>query len=103
MKLIGIVNYFSQYTKTDAQVYLNRAYVDYFKNFGRVVLIDPSEATVFEGLDLLVLPGGPDVNPIRYGQFPNKSSHRCYYEFPGTHFPGIDYGFSDSSIHDAGY
>jgi membrane dipeptidase len=42
------------------------AYIKYFSKLGDVTIITPTETTVREGIDLLVLPGGPDVDPMRY-------------------------------------
>jgi len=41
-------------------------YVDFFSNFGIVELIMPNEIEIRKDLDLLVLPGGPDVDTSRY-------------------------------------
>jgi gamma-glutamyl-gamma-aminobutyrate hydrolase PuuD len=41
-------------------------YVDFFSQFGIVEIIMHNETEVREGIDLLVLPGGPDVDPMRY-------------------------------------
>lgn len=47
----------------------NAAYVDYFRTFGDVIIID-SQCEQVIPVDLLVLPGGRDVNPLRYNQKP---------------------------------
>lgn len=44
-------------------------YIAYAGRFGEVVPLMP-EHTVREDLDLLILPGGPDVNPLNYGETP---------------------------------
>ena len=41
-------------------------YVDFFSQFGIVEIIMHNETEIRENIDLLVLPGGPDVNPMRY-------------------------------------
>lgn len=47
----------------------NAAYVEYFRTFGDVIIID-SQCEAVLNVDLLVLPGGRDVNPMNYGQKP---------------------------------
>ena len=46
------------------------SYMDYLKAFGDVDLLLPW-SDINHHLDLIVLPGGPDVNPNRYGQIPD--------------------------------
>lgn len=61
-KRIGIVGW-----NTGANSWgVTMMYVDFFSQFGIVEIIMHNETKVREGLDLLVLPGGPDVNPMRY-------------------------------------
>lgn len=61
-KRIGIVGW-----NTGANSWgVTMMYVDFFSQFGVVEIIMHNETTVREGLDLLVLPGGPDVDPMRY-------------------------------------
>lgn len=74
---IGIV---ANDSPDDGRYWINRGYVDYFKTYGRVNLIDPLEQEVDRGIDLLVMPGGADVSPGRYGMvhlpsigFPNRA------------------------------
>lgn len=60
-KKIGIVGHF-----TGANSFgISKPYMDFFRHFGTVTLITPWEDDIRD-LDLLVLPGGPDVNPLRY-------------------------------------
>lgn len=61
MKQISIVGNIN----SDDQLWINRAYVNYFSQFGNVSIIDPTLKALKE-TDLLVLPGGSDVNPSRY-------------------------------------
>lgn len=50
---------------------LNTKYVDFFTKLGfDVDLINPLSKKINDNIDLLVLPGGADVNPNRYGQKP---------------------------------
>jgi len=61
MKKIGIVAW-----GTSANTFgVTTMYADFFSNFGIVEMIMPNE-TVARDLDLLVLPGGPDVDTKRY-------------------------------------
>jgi len=46
------------------------AYLKYFSYLGDVVVLGVND-NIVEDLDLLVLPGGKDVNPLRYGQKPD--------------------------------
>ena len=41
-------------------------YLRYFENFGNVKLIMPTSKEIDTTLDLLVVPGGPDIEPSRY-------------------------------------
>ncbi|HEX8586124.1 MAG TPA: gamma-glutamyl-gamma-aminobutyrate hydrolase family protein [Allosphingosinicella sp.] len=60
-KKIGIVAHF-----TGANSFgISKPYLDFFRHFGEVVLITPYDVHIRD-LDLLVLPGGPDVAPWRY-------------------------------------
>jgi putative glutamine amidotransferase len=49
---------------------ITKPYLDFFSKFGIVTLILPQQTEVIEDLDLLVLPGGKDVDPKRYGAIP---------------------------------
>lgn len=61
-KRIGIVGW-----TTGANSWgITMMYADFFSQFGIVEIIMHNEKTIREGLDLLVLPGGPDVDPKRY-------------------------------------
>jgi|AntDeeMinimDraft_5_1070356.scaffolds.fasta_scaffold06708_4 putative glutamine amidotransferase len=54
-------------------------YLMWLENFGEVKIIDYKEE-INPFLDLLVLPGGPDINPEVYGQTPNRVTGRpCIY------------------------
>lgn len=58
----------------------NEAYLAYFRQFGDIIMIDPQNDRVMN-IDLLVLPGGRDVNPLKYGQKPH----------PKTQSPDLEY------------
>ena len=61
MKKIGIVGHFTGQNSFG----ISKPYLFFWSRFGEVSLINPFE-TQARDLDLLVLPGGPDVNPERY-------------------------------------
>lgn len=46
------------------------SYLQFASRYGEVIPLMPKH-TVREDLDLLILPGGADVDPLRYGQIPN--------------------------------
>jgi putative glutamine amidotransferase len=49
---------------------VTKPYLEYFSYYGNVSMILPQQTDVIEDLDLLVLPGGLDVDTKRYGQIP---------------------------------
>lgn len=61
MKKIGIVGY-----PLSGGFGLPISYLTFFSYFGIVNIIMPNEIEVREDLDLLVIPGGPDVDTNRY-------------------------------------
>jgi putative glutamine amidotransferase len=64
-KTIGIVAW-----KTgDNSIGITAPYYDFFSQFGKVRIISPAD-DIIPDLDLLILPGGSDVNPMRYKQEP---------------------------------
>lgn len=65
-KKIGIV----AWATGDNSFGVTKPYLDFFSKFGIVIMISPQQTDVIEDLDLLVLPGGRDVAPYRYGQAP---------------------------------
>ena len=66
-KIIGIVGW-----KTgDNSFGVTVPYFEYLSKFGDVVIISPDQYTK---VDLLVLPGGKDVNPARYNQRPKLTT-----------------------------
>lgn len=69
MKKIGLLTDFN-----GNKVSLNFAYFNFAQIFGAVTLVHPWEQKVHD-VDLLILPGGQDVHPLRYGQ--NKIPWQC--------------------------
>jgi putative glutamine amidotransferase len=85
MPKIGIVGNFN----SDNQLWINHSYVDYFEQFGDTSIINPYTERV-KGYDLLVLPGGSDVNPSRYGSLYHKEvslPNRAYEYFDQAILP----------------
>lgn len=84
-KLIGTVS--SYFTNADGidKLNLNLAYVDYFSKFGDVVIIPADHDRIYD-LDLLVVPGGADVDPLRYNAKPNRLTQKpdLYMEYFDT-------------------
>lgn len=68
--LIGILAHMRNTSSEVPVMGQNAQYVEYFRNFGNVVLIDAGCQEVLP-IDLLVLPGGRDVNPANYGAVPS--------------------------------
>lgn len=65
MKKIGIV---ATHT-AESKLTLNANYINWLKQYGLPILIDPYYDDVkFGDYDLIVLPGGSDVDPHRYGK-----------------------------------
>lgn len=63
----------------------SNAYITYFSQFGHVILIhsEMDLSFVLKHCDVLALPGGADVYPMRYGEFPHVWCGRpnAGYEF----------------------
>lgn len=55
-------------------------YFEYFSQFGEVSILSPGQ---YKDLDLLILPGGLDVDPARYNNIPslNSSNSNILLEF----------------------
>jgi len=60
---IGIVGHM---LPNGTSVGVSLPYLTYFTKFGNVIIVNPVAILVEENLDLLVIPGGPDVSTIRY-------------------------------------
>lgn len=50
-------------------------YIEYLRCYGRIRIIMP-EDPIITNLDLLVIPGGPDIDPIRYGAIPSFNTSK---------------------------
>lgn len=61
-------------------------YAEFAQRFGEVHILSP-EMEVREDLDLLILPGGADVNPVRYGDSVKPS---YYTSSPNTQLEYFD-------------
>jgi len=69
IKKIGIVSW-----KTDSKSFgITIPYLRFISNFGIAKLILPTDVNTFnpEDYDLIILPGGPDIDPQRYDQIPS--------------------------------
>jgi len=64
-------------------------YVDFLSQFGEVILVTPSNDLPFfiAHADVLAMPGGADVDPIRYGEKPHPRTGRAnvHFEYLDTH------------------
>lgn len=69
-KTIGIVGYRN---REGTSFGAGNTYLEYFSQFGNVRIIMPWEEYV--EVDLLVLPGGADVNPASYGEVPRYKTN----------------------------
>ena len=69
IKKIGIVGHFVGPNSFG----ITKPYMDFFRHFGEISIITPWEDHVRD-LDLLVLPGGQDVNPLRYLELEDELS-----------------------------
>ena len=70
------------------KVSINSAYVDFLQQFGEVLLVMPSNDLKFytEFGDVLALPGGADVDPMRYGEYPKSVSRtNPHFEYLDKH------------------
>lgn len=67
--LIGIQTHVYNYQGRNYEV-MPKNYVKFFKRFGKIVPVGLS--VIRKDLDLLVLTGGADVDPKRYGEEPSS-------------------------------
>ena len=80
MKKIGILTW----KLGDNSFGVTTPYLEWLDMFGSIRLLDYAEE--FDGsLDLLVIPGGPDIDPNRYGEKPGRQTgkscpYREYFE-----------------------
>jgi len=65
-KNIGIVGW----STGDNSFGVSKAYLTYFRQYGNVHIMTPQHPDDIWKLDLIVLPGGADVNPARYNEIP---------------------------------
>lgn len=88
-KLVGVV---AAPINNKSQTGLNSAYIEFLKIMFNtdVVIIDATSEKFFEDLDLLLLPGGADVDTSRYNRKPSRHTQRpnIYYEWFDTNMLG---------------
>ena len=82
MKQIGIV---IKPIANSVNIGIGKFYYNFFNYFGNVVFINPHDLDINTNLDLLVLPGGPDVDTTRYDAVPSVFTGR-----PEIHFEYFD-------------
>ena len=70
----------------DTKFSFNIAYWDFARRYGSVELIEPRQDGIINA-DLLILPGGEDVYPLRYGEPPIASGA-----------PNMDYEYFDALV-----
>lgn len=83
-KIIGILGHIINTDEFSPPGYgQNYAYINFFRKYGEVIIIDPLSDNIIDFIDLLVLPGGRDANPIRYNEKPdiNTQSPDLQYEY----------------------
>lgn len=68
----------------NAKFVFNEAYYKFAQELGFVSLITPRDTTVYN-FDLLIVPGGADVAPMRYGQAPHE-----FCQTPNYHYEYFD-------------
>jgi gamma-glutamyl-gamma-aminobutyrate hydrolase PuuD len=71
----------------NGRVGTSEAYMQFFSKFGEVILVTPHNDLQFliENADVLALPGGADVDPMRYGEYPSVHCGRT-----NPHFEYLD-------------
>lgn len=61
-------------TCKNGMIGVNYQYIEFAKKYGEVVLLLPTDKHIQRDLDLLILPGGPDVDTRRYRQEPDPTT-----------------------------
>lgn len=77
--LIGILGH-SHTGKYQPGFGQNAKYIEFARQFGDVIIIDPTCQSVLP-LDLLILPGGKDVNPLNYTNTVHSSVTLIDYDY----------------------
>lgn len=69
-------------TSTETYFGVSLKYMTFAKRFGDVIILTPDNAYQ-EGIDLLILQGGSDIDPTSYGQIPAYGLSRInpYFEY----------------------
>lgn len=112
MKQIGLLTDVTD----EGKINLNLAYFRFAEKFGAVTLLHPWDTNIRDDLSLLIVPGGPDVNPLRYNQIKlpwacgNQHTNFEYWDLavmPGyiankTPFYTICRGFQTINVHFGG-
>lgn len=83
-KTIGILTHITDPSGNTPSFGLNAVYLRYFRQFGNIVMIDPGCQKVID-VDLLVLPGGRDVDTTRYNEVPDTKTQN-----PDIHYEWFD-------------
>ena len=100
-KKIGIVGY----STGENSFGVGKSYLNFLNYYGDIQILSPSE-DIIEDLDLVVLPGGLDINPLSYNEVPGyftsdtdvfkqyfMDNNLQKYIFNGTGIFGICLGF----------
>jgi len=75
MKTIGIVGW----ATGENSFGITKPYMNFASSFGRVEIISPT-TEIRDDYDLVIIPGGPDVDTLRYSQVPQMyTSKPCHY------------------------
>lgn len=61
------------------------SYAQYIRNFGGEIILLTPTSSIHDEIDLLMLPGGYDVDPERYGEIPEYNTsapdlHKEYFD-----------------------
>lgn len=76
--LVGVLGHI----ESDSKFGINSKYIEFARKFGEPIIIDAASKAVLP-IDILLLPGGRDVNPVRYGEAPEIYTQNSdpYYEW----------------------